>query len=234
MANLLRIIVDLAEDSTVRAAFRDDPEVLLDGLVDVSGEDVDAAVRVAALQVRPEVAAQLEDLRVSRDPDASPRDEALAALAALCEAVELAGIISFPASVPRIEDSVVPDHPPGRTRPAHLRAVDGDAEAEAEDDDDGDAPTAGHDRSADVREHPSNTNLAPVPDPPGGFEFSVLEMVRLPEGLPDAGVEPGATGTVVAVHREPSLGYEIEVSGEDGGRLFLGVVPPSAVVPVTD
>lgn len=229
MANLLRIIVDLAEDPTVRAAFRDDPETVLDGLDDLTGEDVDAAVRVAALQVAPEVAAQLGELSVPRDPDASPRDEALAALSGLCDAVELAGIISFPTSVPRIEETVVPDRPPGRSRPAHLRAVDGDGETASDDDEEVEATD--HDWSADVREHPSNTTLSTVPDPPGGFEFSVLEMVILPEGLPDAGVEPGATGTVVAVHREPSLGYEIEVSGEDGGRIFLGVVPPSAVAP---
>ncbi len=73
--------------------------------------------------------------------------------------------------------------------------------------------------------------LSPVPDPPGGFEFSVLELVSLPDGLSDHGIEPGAQATVVAVHREPELSYEIEISDDDGSRRFLGVVPTTAVGP---
>ncbi len=217
MANLLRLIVDLAEDASARAEFREDPEQALSGLDDLTGEDVDAVLKIAAVQVDPDVAPQLTDLSLPHDPDAGPREIAVTALLALCDNLELGGVITFPQSageMPTYEDHVVPDHPPGRNRPAHLRAVDGEG-----DDHDGAGGTP---------------NLAPVPDPPGGFEFSVLELVALPDGIPDAGVEPGALGTIVAVHRDPSLSYEIEVSGEDGGRQFLGVLPPSAVARVHD
>lgn len=234
MANLLRLIVDLAEDASTRAAFRDDPEQLLVGLDDLTGEDVDTAMQVAAIQVAPQLRSQFHELSVPRDPDAAPRAEALATLSALCEALELAGIISFPTSVPRLDDTVAPDdtiasHPPERTRPPHLRAVDGAGGRDDDSDDDDEI-----DWSDDLRAHPSHAPLTPVPDPPGGFEFGVLELVVLPDGLPESDIEPGAVGTVVAVHRQPSLGYEIEISGEDGGRRFLGVVPPSAIAPVAD
>lgn len=228
MSNLLRIIVDLAEDAEARAAYRADPEAVLAGLDDLTGEDVAAALTVAAVQVEPELGARLDDFVIAREPDASPGEQARRALEALCDELELAGVISFPTESVRHEDTVVPDGPPGRQRPAHLRAVDGDGVVDPDEDDDS-SEHAAH------LEHPSNaTSLAPVPDPPGGFEFSVLEMVLLPAGLPDAGIEPGATATVVAVHHEPEFGYEIEVSGEDGGRRYLGVVPPSAVAPVPD
>lgn len=217
MANLLRIIVELVEDASARADFCEDPERVLADIDDLTGEDVVAALKVAAIQVEPEAARHITDLSLPHDPEAGPRDTAIAAMVAMCEKIELGGLISFPQAageMPRYEDHVVPDHPPGRSRPAHLRAVAGAGEA-------GDST-------------PDSPRLAPVPDPPGGFEFGVLELVLLPDGIPDAGVEPGAVGTVVAVHRDPSLGYEVEVSGEDGGRQFLGVLPPSAVARAHD
>lgn len=112
----------------------------------------------------------------------------------------------------------LPDRPPGLGRKFHLWSV-GDA-GSAED------TTTPPPRLGSVGRTPS---LAPVPDPPGGFEFSVLEMVELPAGLPQHGIEPGALATVVAVHREPELSYEIEVNDDDGARRFLGIVPTSAV-----
>lgn len=206
MANLLRLILELAEDPEARRAFRADPDGVLGGDDDLSGEDVAAAVDVVRVQVHPSVAARMTDaIGVRPSGDAPPRGVALHSMLALCDALDSDGSPTLAAP----GGDAIPEAPPGMRRPAHLWAVDGDGETDGNVD--------------------GGPRLHPVPDPPGGFEFSPLELVRLPAGVPDAGVEPGALATIVAVHRQPTLHYEIEVSGEDGGRRFLGTVPPSSL-----
>lgn len=206
MANLLRLIVTLAEDDGARAEFLTDPEAALEEFDDLCSEDVAAALDIARQQVEPALSERLTDaLATGPGRGESAREAALRALVTLCEAVTTTGASDDDG------EHAVDDRPPGPVRPVHLWAMDGGS-AGADD------------------EHPSPApTLAPVPDPPGGFEFSVLELVSLPDGLPDADIEPGTEATIVAVHRDPELSYEIEVSGDDGGRRFLGVVPTSAV-----
>jgi hypothetical protein len=214
MANLLRIVLALAEDPDARHALRSDPAAVVGEIDDLCAEDVAAAIDVARVQVSPELAEHLTGaISIRATADVEPRAAATAALLALCEAVE--------GAAQRATGShEVPTRPPGPGRPAHLWALDGGADATS-------APVrAGGHPAGDSRR---GVPLAPVPDPPGGFEFSPLELVLLPSGLPDEGIEPGALATVVAVHREPELHYEIEVSADDGGRRFLGTVPPSSL-----
>jgi hypothetical protein len=206
MANLLRLIVGLVEDEEARQTFRADPSGALDGFDDLSGEDVAAAADLARVQVDPRIAERITDALGVRQPAADdPRSVAVASILALCDAADRAAMPTL--EITRPGGEALPEAPPS-ARPGHLWAVDGSGDAEG--DHDGPAPA-----------------LAPVPDPPGGFEFGPLELVQLPEGIPEAGIEPGTLATVVAVHRDPELTYEIEVSSEDGGRRFLGTVPPS-------
>ena len=207
MANLLRLIVELAEEPDARRAFRADPDGSLAGFDDLCGEDVTAAADLARVQVDPRIAERITDVLGMRPPDdRDHRVVAVRTLLTLCDAVDSAAIPVIDA--PRASGQALPEAPPGPSRPSHLWAVDGHGET------DGDQ---------DARA----TALAPVPDPPGGFEFAPLELVELPEGIPEAGIEPGTVATVVAVHREPALEYEIEVTDEGGGRRFLGTVPPT-------
>ena len=211
MANLLRIVLALAEDPDARRALRDDPDGVLDGLEDLCAEDVAAAVDVVRHQVAPDVADRLSGVMGMRPgPAREPAEAGLRMLLAVGDAVD------GPGADPAPGGREVPARPPGPDRSAHLWAIDGRGGAEA---------PAGADDERDARTAP----LASVPDPPGGFEFSPLELVLLPSGLPDEGIEPGALATVVAVHRQPELHYEIEVSGDDGARRFLGPVPPSSL-----
>ena len=207
MANLLRLILELAEDPDARRAFRADPDGTLGGDGDLSGEDVAAAVDVVRVQVEPSLAGRMTDaIGVRPSGDVSPQRVAVHSLLALCDALDSGA----PPTLARSGGDAVAEGPPGARRPSHLWAVDGHGQT-------GEEAGGGPAR------------LQPVPDPPGGFEFAPLELVRLPVGVPEAGVEPGATATIVAVHRQPHLHYEIEVSGEDGGRRFLGTVPPSSL-----
>ena len=206
MANLLRLIVGLVEDDSARRTFRADPSGALAGFGDITAEDVAAAADLARVQVDPRIAERITAVLGLRLPSGDDhREPAVAPLLALCDAAERAAIPTLEG--PRSGGEPLPEAPPS-ARPGHLWAVDGSGEAG--DDDEGRPAT-----------------LAPVPDPPGGFEFGPLELVQLPEGIPEAGIEPGTVATVVAVHHDPELSYEIEVSSEDGGRRFLGTVPPS-------
>lgn len=233
MPNLLRLIVELAEDPAARTSFRADPEAAVAGLDDLCGEDVAAAIDVARVQVDPSIADRLrEALAVRAGSSASPREAALVSLHRLCDAVESAAVVDLPAerrsgerqraeiqTPATFAGDAIPTGPPRPARPTHLRALDPDRSGGDDPDDPGPGPA-----------RPDGAiPLTPVPDPPGGFEFGVLELVSLPEGVPEAGIEPGSTATVVAVHREPEPCYEVEVSGSDGSRRFLGVVPASAV-----
>lgn len=236
MGNLLRLIVELAEDGGARAAFRRDPDAVLAGFDDLCGEDVAAVLDIARVQVEPAVADRLTDtLAASAGRGETPRAAAVRSLLALCDSVEGAAVVDLAGrSRPRAgedrepvgTDHEVPDHPPGLHRPVHLWAVGSPPDVDDPDADPGAAAPSAASRNSTVP-------LSPVPDPPGGFEFAVLELVELPHGLPDEGIEPGAQATIVAVHREPELSYEIEISGDDGGRRFLGVVPTSAVGRIT-
>ena len=206
MGNLLRLVLALTEDEAARRRFRTDPDEDLDGLDDLTGEDVAAVVDLVRVQVDPALAERLTvvlSTRPAGEPD--PRTVAVRSLLAVCDALD-----EVPTNVAPPGGEPIPEHPPHGGRAAHLWAIDGRAEG-AED------------------EAAAPTRLQPVPDPPGGFVFAPLELVRLPAGLPERGIEPGALATVVAVHHEPELRYEIEVNDDDGARLFLGTVPPSAV-----
>jgi hypothetical protein len=206
MANLLRLIVGLVEDEGARRTFRADPSGALDGFDDLTGEDVAAAADLARVQVDPRIAERITAVLGVRQPASEdPRSSALASILALCDAADGAAMPTLEVTRPGGEP--LPEAPPS-ARPGHLWAVDGSGETGG----------TGGDRAP---------TLAPVPDPPGGFEFGPLELVQLPEGIPEAGIEPGTLATVVAVHRDPELTYEIEVSSEDGGRRFLGTVTPS-------
>ena len=215
MANLLRLIVELAEDADARASFRDDPDAALADFEDLCGEDVAAVVDVARIQVDPKIAERLTDVLRASSGAQRPFDAAVAAMLSLCDAVEGPAVVNLLGQSYVPTDHEVPDRPPGLDRPVHLWAV-GPSEESASEDGPGSA---------------SHAPLAPVPDPPGGFDFSILELVSLPEGIPEAGIEPGAEATIVAVVEEPERSYEIEVSGPDGERLYLGVVPTSKVAP---
>ncbi len=252
MANLLELIVELATDADARRTFRADPAAGLAGAgTGLTGEDVEAAARVAALQVGPPVAeyVRTDDVEgTGRDED--PTDAAVRHLLALCEHIDRgeAHVLDAPRPVqladfrdpepepelaeaeahadgaePSDPGSAVPDHPPG-LRTTRLWAVSGQGEA------DGDGPAVDPDHPANGGATTGMPPLVSVPEPEGGFEFSPLELVVLTDGLPDAGIEAGATATVVAVHREDGeLAYEVEVSDDEGGRRFLGIVPPSAL-----
>ena len=206
MANLLRLIVELVEEPDVRRAFRADPEGALAAFDDLTGEDVAAAADVARVQVDPRIAERMTEVLGVRAPGEHDSRAAIRALLALCDATETAAVPQLDLARPGGE--ALPEAPPGPQRPSYLWAVDGRGETDEEE----------ADRPA---------SLAPVPDPPGGFEFAPLEMVELVADIPEADIEAGTVATIVAVHREPSLEYEIEITSEDGGRRFLGTVPPS-------
>lgn len=103
-------------------------------------------------------------------------------------------------------------YPPGMSTPRLWAVAQDDADGPAVDPD---HPAAG-----------GRTSLSPVPEPEGGFVASVLEIVELPDGHEPAGLEPGTRGTVVAVHHDPELLYELEVEDEDGPRFVI--VPHAA------
>ncbi|MDZ7676561.1 MAG: hypothetical protein U5K30_16025 [Acidimicrobiales bacterium] len=89
MANLLSLIVSLAEDRDLRASFRADPDAALIGLDDLTGEDVAAATDLARVKVDPARASVLAitfDLRAGDDE--SERNVAIRALAQLCDAFD--------------------------------------------------------------------------------------------------------------------------------------------------
>ena len=56
--------------------------------------------------------------------------------------------------------------------------------------------------------------------------FQELDLVRLPAGIPEAGVTPGELATVLLVHAEGEA-YEIEVCDNEGRSIFLGAVRQS-------
>ncbi len=236
MVDLLRFIVELATDATVRDRFLTDPEAVwrdtVTGAGDLTGEDVEAAAHAARAQVPEDRAARLDvSGRVRPDAGETSADAALRLAEALAEALDRrdpAPVVELPAPAPVAPDDEdgptvigagepVPDHPPGLDRP-RLWAVEGR---------DGDDPVVDPDHPV----APRRPTLAPVPDPEGGFAFSVLELVQLPQGVADAGIEPGALATVIAVHDDRDDCYEIEVSDADGGRRFLGTVTPDRLAP---
>lgn len=109
MPNLLHLVVDLATDADSRAAYLDDPDALLDGFVDLTGEDVEAVVGVARLQVEPGIAARLERVEFARaGGDTTPRDAAVASIRAVCEAVDAPDPEPEPEPTPDLP-AVLPD-----------------------------------------------------------------------------------------------------------------------------
>lgn len=229
MADLLRSLLALATDRPARDAFRDDPEGWLRSCGDdLTGEDVIAASDVVAVRVAPDAAARIRGATAamidSTWASTTPAAAALAAVEVLCDAVDQGSVAELPR---RSTEPVagtgerIPDRPPGMTKPPHLRAVDG-------------VGTGDHDGSGAASGRATVGSLGTVPAPDGGYRYHVLELVSLPGGIADAGIEPGATATVVAAHPGPPLCYEVEVSNDDGSRRYLGLVAADAVAPLRD
>lgn len=222
MADPLHSLIALASEREARDEFRSDPAAWRDACdTDLTGEDVVAAAAVVAVQMPPDVAGRIRGATgamidaVWTAP--TPSEGALAAVDVLCDALDEGTVAELPRREPAPDPSLVPDRPPGATRPPHLWAV-------------GASGAAGTEPAADGGSPPGA--LAPVPAPDEGYRYHVLELVSLPEGIADAGIEPGASATVVATHPGPPLSYEVEVSNDDGSRRFLGLVPADAVAPL--
>lgn len=231
MADLLRFLVALATDASVREHVRSDPRGALDAAVedaaDVTGEDVEAAAAWARARLREADDPRAEVLRAASPVrplgDETPGDAAARILGELCAALDEPGdrprLVALdgqpdppPHPVAAGGGEPVPDAPPA-LQGRRLWAVGGGAEANP-------------DRDHPVHGRPA---LHAVPEPPAEARYAPLDVVRLPRGLPAAGIAPGAVATVVSVDEG---GVEIEVSDERGGRRFLGYVDPDDVVPL--
>ncbi len=88
MTNLLHLVVSLVEDPAARQAFRDDPEAAVAGVDDLTGEDVAAVADVARVQIDPDLRPVLTTAMDVRTNDGSPREAAIRALLAMCDAAE--------------------------------------------------------------------------------------------------------------------------------------------------
>lgn len=89
MTNLLHLVVSLVDDPTAREGFRSDPDAAIDGIDDLTGEDVAAVVDVVRNQVDPDRADALVralDLRI--DDGTTPRDAAVRSLLAICASAD--------------------------------------------------------------------------------------------------------------------------------------------------
>ena len=89
MTNLLHLVVSLVDDPTAREGFCNDPDAVLDGIDDLTGEDVAAVVDVVRNQVDPDRADALVralDLRI--DDGTTPRDAAVRSLLAICASAD--------------------------------------------------------------------------------------------------------------------------------------------------
>ena len=115
VADLLRFVLDLAEDATARDRFRADPQALLDAEVEgapsITGEDVQAVAEVLRRRMPP-AAIELVHLPVPARPvdDETPRDAAVRLLVGLCDALD--GPAVEPVTLPHRE--LRPDPPPPR------------------------------------------------------------------------------------------------------------------------
>lgn len=229
MADLLRFVVALATDAAVREEVRSDPRAALDAAVDdaadVTGEDVEAAAAWARARLREADDRRADVLRAASPVrplgDETPGDAALRILGELCDALDdlgqrprlvvLDGRADPPTgSVAAGGGAPVPDAPPA-LQGRRLWAVGGEG-----------APTD--------REHPvhARPDLRAVPAPTASG-LAPLDVVRLPAGVPAAGIEPGAVATVVSVD---ARGVEVEVADDQGGRRFFGVVDREDVDPL--
>ena len=234
MADLLRFVVALAAQDDLRDRFRHDPRAVLVGEVDdaaeLTGEDVDAAAAWVRARLREAGDPRAESLRATGAVrplgTETPGDAAVRILEELCttlddpergaaprQALVAVDEVPSPTSHPVAAGggAPVPDAPPA-LRGRRLWAVGGEG-------------------SPMDPEHPVHGRpaLHAVPEPADGPRYAALDLVRLPRGLPAAGIEPGAVGTVVAVD---ARGVEIEVADDDGARRFLGVVAPDDIVPL--
>ena len=63
------------------------------------------------------------------------------------------------------------------------------------------------------------------------MRFSLLDVVVLTEGVPDAGVPAGAVGTVVHVPDPCSTHCEVEVADDEGRTLWWGSVAHADLEP---
>lgn len=89
MTNLLHLVVSLVEDPRARENFRNDPDGALDGIGELTGEDVAAVIDVARIQVDPARADALTAaMHLRSDVDGSPHGVAIETLLAVCDAAE--------------------------------------------------------------------------------------------------------------------------------------------------
>lgn len=224
MADLLRFVVALATQPDVRDRFRHDPAGVLDaevdGADDLTGEDVEAAAEWARARLQDADDPRSEILRATGPVrplgDETPGDAALRILEQLRTALDgpaashaplavVEPLRAAPGPIATGGGVPVPDAPPS-LRGRRLWAVGG-----------GGSPV---DPDHPVHGRP---DLHAVPERYGAQAFAPLDPVRLRRGLPAAGVEAGAVGTVVSVG---DRGVEVEVTDGDGGRRFLGLVNP--------
>jgi hypothetical protein len=60
-------------------------------------------------------------------------------------------------------------------------------------------------------------------------DFKLLDVVALHAARPDDGLEAGAKGTIVDVHTNPNLAYEVEFCDGDGRTIAQLALLPSEV-----
>ncbi|MDE0802066.1 MAG: hypothetical protein OSA99_01965 [Acidimicrobiales bacterium] len=90
MTNLLHLVVALVDDADARARFRDDPEAAVDGIDDLTVEDVAAVADLARTQVDPARTDVLLAPMDVRTDDGSPHEAAIRSLTSICDAAEAA------------------------------------------------------------------------------------------------------------------------------------------------
>ena len=88
MTNLLHLVVALVDDPGARARFLADPDACVEGIADLSAEDVAAVADVARHQVDPGRAHVLLAAMDVRTGDGSPHDAAIRALTSICTAAD--------------------------------------------------------------------------------------------------------------------------------------------------
>ena len=115
VVDLLRFVLDLANDAAGRDRFRTTPDAVLDAEVDdaaaLTGEDVEAVAEVLRRRLPP-AAVELVHVPVPTRPtgDETPREAAVRLLAGLCDALDGPGV--EPVTLPHRE--LRPDPPPPR------------------------------------------------------------------------------------------------------------------------
>ena len=209
MANLLRLIVDLAEDDGARAEFLTDPEPRSTEFDDLCSEDVAAALDVARQQVEPDVCPSGSPTALATGPG---RGESAREAAAPGARHALRGASTTTGASDRRRRA--------RGRPTVRRGRS--------------VPSTSGPWTAAVPARTTSTRArhrrSPrFPTHPAGSSSACSSSCRCPTACPMQASNPAPRRPIVAVHRDPELSYEIEVSGDDGGRRFLGVVPTSAV-----